>query len=216
MKIYCLSGLGADKRFFQFLDLKKHELIHLEWIEAKPKETLKNYAIRIKEKIQTEEDFVLMGLSFGGMIATEIAKEIQPKLLILISSVPSKNEFPIHFKWAKWLKFHEISPLKIFKPLPIIANYFFSVKNQQDKKLLKEIIDQTDLKFLKWATGAILNWKNEKPVKCIRIHGTKDRILPLGKSKIKYPIKNGGHLIVSNKAQELSEIILKEIKKVKK
>ena len=31
MKLYAISGLGADKRVFQYLDLD-YELIHIDWI----------------------------------------------------------------------------------------------------------------------------------------------------------------------------------------
>jgi len=39
MRLYTISGLGADRRVFKYLNLSKTE--HLDWIEPQKNETLK-------------------------------------------------------------------------------------------------------------------------------------------------------------------------------
>ena len=83
MKIFAISGLGADKRVFKYLILE-HDLIPIEWIKPKEKEPIIEYSKRlIKEYgIGNEQEFGILGVSFGGLIATEISKLTKPKFTI--------------------------------------------------------------------------------------------------------------------------------------
>ncbi len=56
MKIYCISGLGADERVFKYLNLN-HEIIPLAWIKHDKNESLESYASKMASKINTNEDF---------------------------------------------------------------------------------------------------------------------------------------------------------------
>ncbi|HCF62788.1 MAG TPA: hypothetical protein DEU93_00310, partial [Chitinophagaceae bacterium] len=72
MKAYCISGLGADERIFCNLHFPEAlEPVYLKWIKPEPNETLEQYAMRLSEKIEGDEPFVLIGLSLGGMLALE-------------------------------------------------------------------------------------------------------------------------------------------------
>ena len=58
----------------------------------------------------------------------------------------------------------------------------------------------------------IVNWKRtDAPLNIIRIHGNKDRVLPIINFKPNYLIKNGGHFMVANRAAEVSKILQYEI-----
>lgn len=86
MKLYLIGGLGADERVFRYLDIKNETQV-IKWINPKSKEELKHYANRLLEQINQNEDFGLLGVSFGGIVAIELAKLAHPQKLILISSV---------------------------------------------------------------------------------------------------------------------------------
>jgi esterase/lipase len=58
---------------------------------------LPDYAKRFSHAIKEDEEFVLIGLSFGGMLASELAKIVSPKKLIIISSLSSYRELPVVF-----------------------------------------------------------------------------------------------------------------------
>src|SRR5688500_16092006 len=171
MKVYAISGLGADKRVFQYLKLN-YELIPLDWIEPEPDEKLKVYASRLAEKMDTSGDFILVGVSFGGLIAIEISKIHKPALVILISSVETNSELRKMYRMIgrtgliKWI------PATFFKPPAKVAEWVFGAEN---KKLLKEIINDTDVLFAKWAVEKLITWRNTtKGDNCVRIHGNKD------------------------------------------
>ena len=78
MTIHFISGLGADERVFQFLDLPGIEKKFIRWIEPGKNESIHSYSLRLIDQIQQNEDLVLVGISFGGMVAQEIASCLCP------------------------------------------------------------------------------------------------------------------------------------------
>jgi pimeloyl-ACP methyl ester carboxylesterase len=209
VKIYCLSGLGVDHRAFQSIDAENIQLEHIEWIDPLANETLEHYAKRLFKKHDFEDNYNLLGVSFGGMIATEFAKIKTPNRLFLISTIQNRSELRFLYRVAGLLNLHKIAPSGLMKRGNLITNYLFGVKNKVDKELLGEILRDTDSKFLKWALNAILKWENSEKVDNISIHGTKDKILPL-LGKVDYQIEGGGHFMIVNRAKDISRILEKE------
>lgn len=210
MRIYGFSGLGADKRVFEYLKFDC-EFVPVDWIDTLKNENIENYAIRLSKIIDTKEDFGVLGVSFGGLIAVEITKHLNPKFTILISSIETRKDLRWIYKVIGKSKILKLIPKIFFKPPPILVSYFFGAKN---KKLLKAIIKDTDPKFVKWALQQLLNWKNETKIDdSIKIVGEKDIPLPAKKLDNHIMVKNGKHFMVVDKAEEITEIIRKELDK---
>jgi pimeloyl-ACP methyl ester carboxylesterase len=205
--IYIFSGLGADERMFQHLDCGAYEVKHIPWILPCKNESISNYAQRILTQIETKNP-ILIGLSFGGMIAIEVSKLIQTEKVILISSVKSRFELPMIYKLLGKLHIHKIIPAFLLKKSNFITYWLFGVSSQEDKALLKDILKNTDSQFLKWAISTILIWNNnEIPTNLYHIHGTKDRILPFKKIQSAEKIKDGGHLMVLDKSDLIQDLL---------
>lgn len=209
MKIYAISGLGADQRVFNHLTLD-FELIAIDWITPNRNESIKEYSRRLSEVIDTNVEFCLIGVSFGGLIATEISQILHPKKVILISSAQTKNELRPIYKWVGKSRILKLIPAALFNPPRFLARYIIGAKNA---KLFYEILDDTDLNFVKWALQEFTTWQNLKQsAKVIKINGTKDKLIPpRGDTKMKL-IKGGEHFMIVDKAHEISEIINFELK----
>jgi len=208
MKVYFISGLAADKRVFKNIELPAgFETVHLDWIDPKPKETLSDYSLRLAQKINTNEPFAIVGLSMGGMIAAEIANSLHPTKTILISSVPVASQLPVYFRWAGKLNIHRLVPVKLIKSAAIVKR-LFTAETKEDKIILKQIIRESDSRFIRWAMDAIVKWnKNELPPSYIHIHGTRDEVLPLRFVKPSHIILKGGHLMVLNRSKQINDIL---------
>jgi pimeloyl-ACP methyl ester carboxylesterase len=208
MKVYFISGIAADRRVFKNIRVPAHcEIIYLNWIAPKKKESLSEYALRMAAKINTEEPFSLVGLSMGGMVASEIARQFKPVHTIIISSVPSSEDFPVYFKWASKLGFHKLVPVSLGKSYSIIKR-LFTAETKEDKEILKKIIRESDPKLTRWSVDAIVNWKTtELPASFIHIHGTKDEVLPIRFTQPTHKIVNGGHMMIMNRADEINRIL---------
>lgn len=212
-ELYILSGLGADERVFQRLDLSGFTATFIKWIIPKDKETIENYATRLLDQITSKKP-ILIGLSFGGLIAVEIAKQIKTEKVILIASAKTKNEIPFYYRFAGQLGIHKLLPTRLLKSSNFITNWFFGTSSTFDKQLLKQILIDTDPTFLKWAIEKVVTWTNRTQTKNVfHIHGTSDKILPVNFVNCNLKIKNGGHLMTLNKADELNKILQEQIMK---
>jgi hypothetical protein len=209
LKLYCISGLGADKRVFNYLKLNA-ETIALDWIKPNANEDIEDYSKRLSASIDTNEPFGILGVSFGGLIATEISKQINPEITILISSAETKNELRTLFKLAGHSGILKLLPEKLFDIPRPIAKWLFGTDKTE---LLYSILDDTDLKFSKWAVQALTKWENKTRLKNkLKIGGENDKLIPPQDSFDSITIKNGEHFMIVDKANEISELINSRIK----
>jgi len=211
MKVYGISGLGADKRVFDFLTLD-FEFVPIDWITPNKNESIISYSKRLCKVIDDKNDFCLIGVSFGGLIATEIGKILKPKTIILISSVHTKNELRPIFTWFGKTKLIKLIPTFLLNPPRLVAKYLFGAKNT---KLLNDILDDTDLSFVKWAVSELTNWKSKTQLKnTLKINGTKDKLIPPKGNTEMELIDKGGHFMIVDRADDISKIINIKIKRV--
>ena len=205
MKIYAFSGLGADGRIFSHLHLD-HEIVPIKWIEPRENESLESYAIRLGAQIDTSQPYMLLGVSFGGMLVSELSKSLQPKKVILISSAATRKQLPWMASLSRYVKLHRFLPARIYKP-PLWASYLSFPLNKAHREVAQGIIRDMDYRFVKWALGAIVDWKNEEvPANMIHIHGWLDPILPL-KKRMNAEVQGSGHFIILKNAGEISNRI---------
>ncbi|MDQ4141836.1 MAG: alpha/beta hydrolase [Bacteroidota bacterium] len=215
--LYFIPGLGADARMFQLLQINasRFKVVILEWLPSFKNESLVRYAKRMADQIQiNNQPILLVGVSFGGMIAVEISKILQPARTILISSIKTSHELPDYLRFLGQLGIHQYLPLHWVKKLPWFYNWVFGAKTHTEKNILHVIIQDTDIPFVKWAFTAIVNWQNhERMANLIHLHGNQDKIFPL--SYIKYPVVyEGEHLIILGKADKLSSFITQEANRI--
>jgi pimeloyl-ACP methyl ester carboxylesterase len=205
--VYLFSGIGADSTVFMNLELPGYHKIYINWIPALPKESIKAYAGRIKEQITVENaDFI--GLSFGGIIAVEVAKLIKVDKMVLISSVRTKYELNRAQFFFMKLGFNRIIPGAWIKRTNFLSYKYFGAHSPHDKEELTHLLKQTDVPFFRWALKSVAYWDNKvPPERTIQIHGTADRVITGRLVKADYRIKGGGHLMVFNKADTVSKII---------
>ncbi len=204
-KIYCISGLGSDEKIFARIKVDGYQLVHIPWLKPEKDEPIEVYAKRMSKYIKDEKP-VLMGLSFGGMIAIEIAKLLPVDKLILISSVKSYKEMPLWMKGAGKLKLNKIIPLRPYKILDPLENYNMGVTNAEEKEMVGRYRKNVEPLFLNWAINQILNWKNDwQPKHLFHIHGTADRIFPIKKIRPNYTVDGGGHFMIYNRAKQINE-----------
>jgi hypothetical protein len=85
-------------------------------------------------------------------------------------------------------------------------------KTRDEKKLLHQIIRESDMGFIRWAISAILHWKNMTiPANITHIHGSADKLLPFRYVKADYRIEGGTHVMTLDKHQEISQLLEKLI-----
>lgn len=195
-KIYIISGLGADERVFQLLDLSAYEVIYIRWILPEQNESIEHYAERLLPQITSPKP-IIIGLSFGGMMAIEISKFIATEKIILLSSAKTKHEIPYYLRFLGFFGIDKLVPVAVLRQSNFIVNWFFGVKRNFEKQLLKQVLKEMNPVFLKWAIHKVLRWQNTFiPQNLYHLHGKSDHLLPIRFVQANEQIANGGHFMV--------------------
>lgn len=203
MKLYAFSGLGADERVYDCLQLDC-TLVAIPWIGYEKQESLESYSARIARTIDTREPFGVIGLSFGGAVAVEVSKLLKPEFTILVSSAETMFDLPYIFRLLGKVSIIRRMPSKMFVLPKLIAKKLFGTRNE----LLPEILDDTDPRFVKWALEALLRWQNKTQLaNCFKISGSRDRLLPAKKSTSNEIVEDAGHFMIVDRADEISLFI---------
>ncbi|MCE7073210.1 alpha/beta hydrolase [Dyadobacter sp. CY327] len=213
MNLYFLSGLGADKRVFSKLELDDRFAVHyIDWIEPLKKESITDYAGRLVSQIDTTRPFQLVGLSFGGIVASELAHIVHPEQIVIISSTPTG--VPVSKFYQGLTKFLLLSPFAapFLKSTNTFTYKFFGADTPELKSLLKSILHDTDSRFLKWALVRMGSWKRQDNLENLyHIHGTADKLIPIKMVKPDVSIDGAGHLMVYAQAKQISDILNKKL-----
>jgi esterase/lipase len=208
--IYFMPGLAAGPEIFKklALDKEKYTFHYLKWIKPLDvEERIDDYAFRLSAKIK-EENPVLVGVSFGGIMVQELAKFLNPRKVIIISSVKSPDELPGRFKFAKSTKIYKLFPIKVIENFEDYTKYFLGKTLKKKADLYKKYLYVRSKESLKWSIYTIIKWEQIKPIEnIIHIHGSADTIFPIKNIKNAIEIKEGTHIMILTKAKKISKII---------
>lgn len=205
--VYLFSGLGADSSVFNNLELPGYNKVYIKWIPAEHNESLTSYAGRIKNQITAPNPYFI-GLSFGGIVAVEVSKQVRVDKMALISTAKTRDDLNRIQCFFMKLGLYKIIPGSLLRHSNFLTYSYFGVKSPMDKEALSKLLRGTDITFFRWALRAIAFWDNrEAPERVIQIHGTADRVIPCWLVHPDYKIKGGGHLMVYNKADTINQII---------
>lgn len=208
-----LPGLGADSRLFEPQRGEFPALISPEWLVPRDHESLSSYAARMAEVIRARvargAEIVLGGVSFGGMLAAEMSGELRPRKLVLIGSALSPDEIAPGMRVAATLgRFVPQAVGARSKKLGRVFIRQLGPMGRKDREFLETMIDAVPFSFLKWAGGAIFGWGGARPsCPVVRVHGDKDRIIPLGSAGVDVVLKNAGHVPSVSHAMEVNEVL---------
>lgn len=212
--VYFVPGLAASTSIFENLELPedKYDINYLDWlVPASQTESMSDYAKRMCERIKHENP-VLIGVSFGGVMVQEMSKIIPVKKTIIISSVKSKYELPNRLKLAKATKAYKLFPTKAILNLENFAKYAFGVTAKKRVELYRKYLSMRDETYLPWAVYNVLHWQQSEPLENVfHIHGSADAVFPIRHIKNCTIIDGGTHVMVLNKAKQISKLLIEQI-----
>lgn len=215
MKIYLIPGLGFDNRIFRNLNIEKHEVNYLNWIDPIENDTIQSYAKRLSENINNEESNVLIGHSFGGIICQEIAVFKSIKKTILISSIKHRNENPFYFKLMNTTNLHKLFSKSLTAKTIKYWGSNYDYETNEEKELVIDMVNGHTDHYLQWALKQLSIWKkpdNSTNKNIIQIHGDLDKTFPVNLiQNPNYIIKNSGHFMIYKNSDPISEIINREL-----
>ncbi|MEM1323579.1 MAG: alpha/beta hydrolase [Bacteroidota bacterium] len=210
-KVYLLPGLGLDHNIFQRLKIQAAEHHYLDWIVPEEQESIQSYAQRLAAPLQDDpRSAVLIGHSFGGIMAQEIANRLPVRKVIIISSIKSPQENPTRFKMLSLLGLHRYFSKELtLRTFPFWATSF-GYPDSDSQRLFTASVARQDNRYLQWALQQLSNWQgiDNTLIDLAHLHGEEDRTFPIG--LIRQPVtivKGAGHLMLFHRAEEISSLI---------
>lgn len=210
-RIILLSGMGADARVFAKQKEAIPEIEIPEWIEPIDNESLASYAERFAAIINPAEPCIIGGASFGGFVALEMIRHLNPLACFLIGSVRSPTELPASFKALRTVsntaQFLPFTAATLLSKIALRSGGNYS--GGHVKELLTQLSD-ADASFLRWASQAVLEWDHaietyQTPI--YQIHGERDFVLPVRGTNPDTIVANAGHALSISHPHEVTTFI---------
>ena len=212
--VYFLPGLAANSSIFKNiqLDTDQFEMHFLEWMIPFEDESISEYAIRFCKKIN-HVNAILVGVSFGGIIAQEMNLVYDFKKIIIISSVKARHELPLHLQLAGKTKAYKLLPTSLFaQNIDLLSKYAFGKPIVKRLDLYKQYLSITDKRYLDWAIKQVVSWNQEtSDPNLVHIHGDQDIIFPIENMKDCIVVEGGTHIMILNRYKWLNENLPKLI-----
>ena len=210
MKIYLVSGLGADYKVLEKLKFPEQlEVVNIDWLVPERSEPFPHYVERMAYNIDPREPFYLLGYSFGGILVQEIHKIKPAEKVVILGSIKSHQEKSLLMKTGAFTKIPHLLPQQIFNDKTSAAYaYLRKLVDPKNPKIM-EYFTVRDPYYLKWSLEKIADWKSEEAENIIQILADKDIVFPIKNSNPDFIIKNATHLFPATKHKEVSLLLQK-------
>ncbi len=216
-----LPGLGTDYRLFAPQADVFENLTVPPWIPPLRKESLPQYAARLAETVTLPEQYILGGISLGGMVAHEMAvhlskRDPKPSGLILISSCQSQTGVRGWQRLALPAALLPPAAFSLAKPFALPSTMITNRLPKDYWRLPARMFQEQNNRFMQWALSALLRWKSSPraDVPKFHIHGRRDRLIRIKNVEPEEIIDDGGHLINLTHAEQVNDFIARAVASV--
>jgi pimeloyl-ACP methyl ester carboxylesterase len=211
-QLILLPGLGADHRLLAPQRQEFPQLVVPAWIPPLRNESLPGYAARMTETVRPSHDtpLVLGGVSFGGMLACEMARHLKPAAVALIASCRTRHGLRRPYRAGRWLlPLVPVQAWDIAKLFASPAARLGSRVSPPQREVLVTMFREMDSRFMHWVLQAILRWEPTplEGIRVFQIHGRRDLLIPARRVEADRIIPDGGHLINVTHAKEVNAFI---------
>ena len=135
-----------------------------------------------------------------------MSKIISCKKVIIISSVKSYYEFPIHILLGRKSKAYKYFPTQWVDKTEDFIGFVFGPSMRKRMKLHKFYLSVRDKNYLDWALHNFFQWNREEAdPDVIHIHGSHDALFPVSNLKNYISVPGGTHALILIKAPWLNK-----------
>jgi hypothetical protein len=216
-RLILFSGLGLDARYVTPPFALPFELYVPPWIDPLPNESLESYAQRIIPtlKIDESQEYYIGGVSFGGMVALEVSRHLNPRAVFLISSCPSYRQV----SWLVRFPGKVIAPrvtanfVKHFLWLAPLAIRLTGPLHRDQRNLLIDIWNNANLEVMRWGAMIMTQWEFTHTLKVPihEMHARYDLFIPLSGVNPDAIVENGWHAFNLTHPRAMFDFIASEM-----
>ncbi len=203
--IYLIPGMTTDYPVYSRLLPILPNASVVDYLPPKDDEPLVDYAWRMASGLRAQS--YLVGVSFGGIVALEIARILRPRGCVLISSIRHPCELPPWFRvWrlfggrncGRWLRF--VGGLASLTPRSVRSVSTMRAAGLAGRRG----------SWHRWATAAVIDWQPSRQFDgcpLLQIHGTADSTFPIRYTHPDISVSGGQHALPISHPAEIAEAI---------
>lgn len=204
-QLFLIPGMTPEYDVFARLSSLLPSARVVPFVEPHPSETLEQYAQRFS--MHLEPGCILIGASFGGLLAQEVARVMPVRGCVLISSVQSLDELPLLLR--SWCRLPRHARACLMRFIGQVCLRIPRVVRSRSTVRLSKLSSPWHL----WATEAAVEFLKARcapQVTMFRIHGDDDATFPLSNLKLDQLdliIRGGTHVLPVTHPKELAAAI---------
>ena len=190
-RMVLLPGMISDQSLFARVRAKR-ALTLVGWPRPERWWSFADCARAIIARDGITADDVVGGISLGGMMALEIARVVQVRRVVLISSCVRIEHISrlllVLAAAAPWLPGRALRALRAM-PMPPLA--------RADRATLQAILRRTDPELLRWSCRSIPGWRGDAGVvsPVDHLHGGRDLLMPPWRLAPDAVVEGAGHFL---------------------
>lgn len=202
-KLILFPGMTPSRRIFEKLKPQLDSCEIVDWIPPVRAKTIPEYAAELVAELGVDASCDLLGVSFGGIVAQEVARLLGTPLCFVVSSAGSASEFRSTQRLLA--RFPKCGDQTMLKTVGAIAQGWPRSGSSMSTVRARKFQGQHG-KWFRWATSAALRWQATPSGQpgIVRIHGDRDRTFPHGVRYADIVIPGAGHMLALTHSGELA------------
>ncbi len=206
-----LSGLGADHRMYNSMVdlLPKYQAIDYVDIPEKG-EMIEAYALRVAQRIETSDNIVLCGVSFGGMLSSILCQHLEPRALVMFSSTHRPEALSHSARAFEWLS--RVFPDTLATWLRQVgrgATPWVEALKPEQAAVFRAMVEDSPLEMIRRGGRMVMDWDVAPPINCPRfhLHGGRDVLMPAKAVDHTRLLPDAGHLLNLTHPKDVREFV---------
>ncbi len=209
-RLILIPGMGADERLFGPQSAGGLSFEVARFPIPEPHDDMAAYAARVARTVDLSGPCIIGGVSFGGMVACELARLCNAQSVLLIASCRGSDCIPGYYAPVEWLS-RLVPDALIQRRCEASSRMLAQLELLTDEQyqLIRDMSLNVPVIFLRRVAKMILKWRGARSMPCpvFQIHGGKDRIIPPQRVQPDEVIPEGGHLINLKHAEQVNSFI---------
>ncbi len=208
MAVLLLPGMGANARMYAEVLAaagNPSDWRALDWTDHRGCATLPELAGRMQEIHAIGTGDILVGSSLGGMVACEIAAQLNRRPVVLIGSCHRPDAIPTRVlaAWAAgWMR----------------PGMLRALGAKGRGSLLARMAAESDPAFIRWSLRALHGWTGVPASALARIHsihGLLDPLIPCHRVRPDRILVGGGHFLALSHPRQVADFIMKKVQEIR-
>lgn len=204
--VYLIPAPDMDERAIESVLLEGVEFVRVNLPTLTFDSNLKDVTAHLAKQINNSEPIIL-GFCYGGVLAIEVGKQVEAKRIIVVSGVKDSQGIVLSRKIMA-VGFYLV-PEFVLRGFGLVISFLVNQVLRIDVKIPRIWQKAGQNKFiLKHALNFDSRGTNGE---IVRIHGSKDRVVPLAKYGAEYTIKDAGHFMFVHRRKDVLQAIAQAI-----